>query len=56
MKAEPAMIGAALAAVLSVIVLLVFGRELSKEEEAAIVAVVTLIMGLFVRSKVTPTG
>lgn len=50
------MIGAAIAAVISVIVLLVFGRELEKEEEAAIVAVVTLLAGLFVRSKVTPVA
>lgn len=56
MRAEPAMIGAAIAAVLSVITLLVFGHELTKEEEAAIVAVVTLIMGLFVRAKVSPVG
>lgn len=54
MKAEPAVIGTAVAAVISVVVLLVFGRELEKEEEAAIVGVVTLIAGLFIRSQVSP--
>jgi hypothetical protein len=51
---EPAVIGTAIAAVISAIVLLVFGTELSREVEAAIVTVVTLLAGLFVRQQVTP--
>jgi hypothetical protein len=53
-KSEPAMWGTALAAVISVVTLLVFGRELEKEEEAAIIGVVTLIAGFYVRSQVSP--
>ena len=55
-KAEPAVLAAAFAAVLNVLVLLVFGRELEKEEEAAIVTVITIVAGFFIRSKVTPVG
>lgn len=53
---EPAAIGAAVAAVVSLIVLLVFGHELSKQEEAAIVTVVIAVAGLWTRSKVQPVG
>jgi hypothetical protein len=53
---EPAVIGTALAAVINLIVLLVFDHELSEEQTVAIVSVVTIAAGLFVRSKVTPTG
>lgn len=56
MRAEPAIIGAAVAAVVNLIVLLVFKQELGTEEKAAVVTVVTLAAGLFVRSQVTPTG
>lgn len=52
MNTEPAAIGAALAAVLQVLALLIF--DLSQEAQAAIVVAVTLVVGLFVRSQVTP--
>lgn len=55
MKAEPAAIGAAVAAIVNVVVLLVLKKELSIEEQTAIVTVVTLVAGLFIRSQVTPT-
>lgn len=55
MKTEPAVIGAAVATILNLVVLLVLKKELSVEEQAAIVAVVTLIAGFFVRSQVVPT-
>jgi hypothetical protein len=42
--------------VINLIVLLVFDHELSEEQTVAIVSVVTIAAGLFVRSKVTPTG
>jgi hypothetical protein len=54
MKAEPAVIGAAVAAIINLIVLLVFKHELGTEEKAAIVTVVTLVAGVFIRSQVTP--
>lgn len=54
MKAEPAVIGAVVAAVINAVVLIVFKQELDTEEKAAIVTVVTLIAGLFVRSQVSP--
>lgn len=55
-KTEPAAIGAIVAAALNVVVLLVLKKELSLEEQAAIVTAVTLVAGLFVRSKVTPVA
>jgi hypothetical protein len=55
MKTEPAAIGAAVAAIINVVVLLVLKKELSIEEQTAIVTVVTLVAGLFIRSQVTPT-
>lgn len=55
MKTEPAVIGAAAAAILNVVVLLVLKRELSLEEQAAIVTLVTVLAGFFVRSQVSPT-
>ena len=54
MKAEPAAIGAVVAAVLNAVVLLVLKKELSIEEQTAIVTVVTVIAGLFIRQNVTP--
>lgn len=54
MRSEPAVIGAALAAVVNLLVLLVFKHELSADEKAAIITVVTLLAGVFVRSQVTP--
>lgn len=56
MRAEPAAIGAAVAAAINLIVLLVLKHELSLEEQAAIVSIVTLIAGLFIRSRVTPVA
>lgn len=56
MKAEPAVIGAAVAALINAIVLIVLKQELSVDERTAIVTVVTIIAGLFVRSKVTPVA
>ncbi len=53
---EPAVIGTLVAAIISAIVLIVFGRKLGTEEEAAIVSVVVLIAGLFVRQNVTPVA
>jgi hypothetical protein len=35
-------------------VLLVFGKELDTEQEAAIVGVVTVLWGIYVRSQVSP--
>jgi hypothetical protein len=54
MKTEPAVVGAAIAAVLNAIVLLVFKTELGTEEKAAILTVVNLAAGLFIRANVTP--
>ena len=54
MKAEPAVIAGVVAAVINVVALLVFGEELTIEQEAAIVGVVTTIAGVYIRSQVTP--
>lgn len=51
---EPAVIGAAVAAVINVLVLLVFKHELDPGVQAAIVAAVTAIAGVFIRQQVTP--
>lgn len=56
LRAEPAVVGAAIAALLNAIVLIVFKQELDAEVRAAIVTVVTVLAGLYIRSKVTPTG
>lgn len=53
---EPAVIGTAVATVINLVVLLVFKHDLSVEEKAAIVSVVTLLAGVFIRQSVTPTG
>jgi ABC-type cobalamin transport system permease subunit len=53
-KAEPAVIGVATAAAVNLVVLLLLKHELSADEKAAVVTLVTLIAGLFVRSQVTP--
>ena len=59
---EPALFGALITAVLSVIVVFLprFGVHLSKDEYTALAAVavaaIPIIVGLFVRSKVTPTA
>lgn len=54
MKTEPAVVGAAVAAIVNLVVLLLLKHELSIEERGAIVTVVTVIAGLFIRSQVTP--
>lgn len=56
MTAEPAVIGVGVAAAINLLVLLLLKHELGVEERAAIVTVVTLLAGLFVRSKVTPVA
>ena len=56
MKAEPAMVGGIVAAAINLIVLLLLNHELSNDVQTAIVALVTLLAGLFVRSRVTPVA
>lgn len=56
MKSEPAAIGAAAAAAVNAVVLFALDRSLSLDEQGAIVTVVTLIAGLFIRSKVSPVA
>ncbi len=52
---EPAAIGAAVAAVVNALVLFA-GLGLTADQEASIVVVVTMIAGLFIRSKVQPVA
>jgi hypothetical protein len=54
MTREPALLTAAILAVIDLVVLLVFGHKLNDEETAAILAVVTALGGLVVRSQVSP--
>lgn len=56
MTNEPAAIGAAAAAAINAVVLFALGGSLSVEEQGAIVTVVTLVAGLFIRSKVSPVA
>jgi hypothetical protein len=56
MKAEPAAIGGIVAAAINLIVLLLLNHELSNDVQTAIVGVVTLVAGLFIRSRVSPVG
>lgn len=56
MKAEPAAIGAVIAALLNAVALLVLKEELTLEVQTAIVVAVTTLAGLFIRAKVTPVG
>ena len=56
MKSEPAAVGASVAAAINAVVLLVLRHELSADVRGAIVVVVTLLAGLYVRSQVTPAG
>lgn len=56
MKKEPAAIGAGVAAALNAIVMFALGESLSVEEQGAIVTAVTVIAGLFIRSKVSPVA
>lgn len=54
--AEPAAIGTAIAAAVNMIVLLLLNHDLSNDVQSAIVAVVTLLAGVWVRSRVTPVA
>jgi hypothetical protein len=56
MKTEPAVLAAAVAAIINLVVLLALGEELDSEIQAAIVTVVTVLAGLFIRSQVTPVN
>lgn len=56
MRAEPAAIGAVVAAIINAIVLLLLNEELTLEQQTAIVSVVTLAWGIWTRSKVSPVG
>ncbi len=53
MNLEPAMIGALTAAIINLVV--IFGVDVTEEQTAAIISVVTILMGLYIRSQVTPT-
>ncbi len=52
---EPAAIGAAVAAVVNALVLFA-GLGLTADQEGAVVVVVTMVAGLFIRSKVSPVA
>jgi len=54
MKAEPAAVAAFFAALVNAAVL--FGLDLTDEQTGALVLIVTLGAGLFVRQRVTPVG
>lgn len=54
-KTEPVAVSAAVTAVLNVLVLLNV-LDLGPDQLAAINTAVVLVLGLFVRSQVTPTG
>jgi hypothetical protein len=56
MTKEPVAIAAIVVAILNVVALIVLKRELSVEEQTAVVTVVTLIGAGWVRSKVTPVA
>ncbi len=53
-KLEPAVITSLVAAVVAL--LLAFGVHLSDEQVGAIMAVVSIVAGLVIRSQVTPVG
>ena len=54
MKTEPAVITALVAAVLGLAA--AFGLPLTQEQTAAVMAVVTILVGLVTRSRVSPSG
>lgn len=56
MTTEPAAIGVSVAAAINAVVLFALGESLTVEEQGAIVTIVTLVAGLFIRSKVTPVA
>jgi len=53
-KTEPAVIISLVAAILALAA--AFGLPLTQDQTAAVMAVVTIVAGLVIRSKVTPTG
>jgi hypothetical protein len=53
---EPAAIGTIVAAAINAIVLFALKHELDPDVQSAIVLIVTMIAGLFIRSKVTPVA
>ncbi len=55
MTKEPAAIGAGVGAAVNAIVLFA-GLGLTADQESAIVVVVTMIAGLFIRAKVSPVA
>lgn len=55
-NSEPAVIAGVVAAVINAVTLIVFGQELTTEQGAAVVGVVTTIAAFYIRSQVTPTG
>jgi hypothetical protein len=56
MKAEPAVIGAAVAAAINAVVLLLLKHDLDPDARNASVSLVTLIAGVFIRTRVTPVA
>ena len=53
---EPAVLGAAFAALVNALAIFVFGEDLSEEQTGAIVVTITVLAGFFIRSKVTPVA
>lgn len=53
MRKEPAVLAAAVAAVINAVVI-ALGGELSAELQGAVVVVVTALAGLFIRGRVSP--
>lgn len=56
MRGEPAVIGAALAAAINAVVLLLLNHELDRDVQEAIVIVVTALAGVFIRQRVRPVA
>lgn len=56
MKQEPAAIATAITSIVALVCLLVFGKELTDGETAAILTAATVIAGFFVRQNVTPVA
>lgn len=54
MRTEPAAVAATIAAAINAVVLLLLNHELSNDVQTAIVAVVTLLAGWVIRSRVSP--
>lgn len=56
MKTEPVAVATAFAAIINAVVLIVLKKELSVEEQTAIVTAVTVMWGAFARSRVKPVA